>query len=83
MADGIEELRTRVVALIDEFERANHNRAYEEDPNRPLRDFTAPRADEIQLGYITLNILAEEYQRSLFRGMDQCGAEKSVPWDDA
>jgi hypothetical protein len=34
----------------------------EDNPNRPLRDFTAPKADEIQLGYTAPNILAEEYQ---------------------
>jgi hypothetical protein len=34
------------------------------DVSHPLRDFTASRADEIHLGYVTPNINAEEYQIS-------------------
>jgi hypothetical protein len=32
------------------------------DPNRPLREYTAPKADEIHLEYTTSDILVEEYQ---------------------
>jgi Retrotransposon gag protein len=51
----------------------------EDNPNRPLRNFTAPKADEIQLGHTAPNILTEEYQipsrwinavqRTLFHGL--------------
>ena len=47
--------RLRAAAI----ERENNEAA---DANRPLRDFTAPRAEEIHLGYTTPTINAEEYQ---------------------
>jgi hypothetical protein len=62
MADETTNLQARIAALTTPLEQANHYRANVEDnPNRPLRDFTTPKADEIQLGYTALNILAEEY----------------------
>jgi septal ring factor EnvC (AmiA/AmiB activator) len=53
MANELQRLRAANV------ERENHEAA---DANRPLRDFTAPRAEEIHLGYTTPTINAEEYQ---------------------
>jgi hypothetical protein len=41
------------------FQRQNNSAA---DVNRSLRDFTAPRAYEIHLGYTAFNINVEEYQ---------------------
>ena len=70
MANELERLRAANV------ERENHEAA---DANRPLRDFTAPRAEEIHLGYTAPTINAEEYQippawvsmvqRNLFHGL--------------
>jgi hypothetical protein len=57
------DLQARIDALTTQLEQANRNRAnMEENPNHPLRDFTAPKDDEIQLGYTAPSILAEEYQ---------------------
>jgi hypothetical protein len=74
------DLQARIDALTAQLEQANCNHANMEDnPNHPLRDFTAPKADEIQLGYTAPSILAEEYQippgwinavqRTLFHGL--------------
>ncbi|XP_078174454.1 uncharacterized protein LOC144568098 [Carex rostrata] len=70
MANELQRLRAAAV------ERENNEAA---DANRPLRDFTAPRAEEIHLGYTTPTINAEEYQippawvsmvqRNLFHGL--------------
>ena len=70
MANELEQLRAAAA------ERQNHEAA---DANRPLRDFTAPRAEEIHLGYTAPTINAEEYQippawvsmvqRNLFHGL--------------
>ena len=67
------ELRRLRAAAV---ERENNKVA---DANRPLRDFTAPRAEEIHLGYTAPTINAEEYQippawvsmvqRNLFHGL--------------
>jgi phosphoribosylaminoimidazole-succinocarboxamide synthase len=35
----------------------------ENDENRPLKDFTAPKAIEIQLGYTVLNVVAKNFER--------------------
>ncbi|XP_078169978.1 uncharacterized protein LOC144564267 [Carex rostrata] len=70
MANELQRLRVAAV------ERENNEAA---DANRPLRDFTAPRAEEIHLGYTAPTINAEEYQippawvsmvqRNLFHGL--------------
>jgi Retrotransposon gag protein len=80
MADETTNLQLKITALTAQLEQANRNRANVEDnPNRPLRNFTAPKADEIQLGHTAPNILTEEYQipsrwinavqRTLFHGL--------------
>ncbi|XP_078167155.1 uncharacterized protein LOC144561923 [Carex rostrata] len=70
MTNELQRLRTAAV------ERENNEAA---DANRPLRDFTAPRAEKIHLGYTAPTINAEEYQippawvsmvqRNLFHGL--------------
>ena len=42
----------------------NNNANREENQNRPIRDFTAPDAIEIRLGYAAPTIAAEDYQIS-------------------
>jgi Retrotransposon gag protein len=81
MAEDAKDLQTRIDALTARLEQAqavNRDRVAG-DPNRPLRDYTSLRVDEIHLGYTAPNILAEEYQippgwinmvqRSLFHGL--------------
>jgi hypothetical protein len=54
------------------------------DANRPLRDFTAPRADEIHLKYTTPTINAEEYQiLSIWISMVQHHLFHGLPHEDA
>ncbi|XP_078162883.1 uncharacterized protein LOC144558051 [Carex rostrata] len=67
----------RAVAL----ERENNEVA---DANRPLRDFTAPRAEEIHLGYMAPTINAEEYQISpAWVSMVQRNLFHGLPHEDA
>jgi hypothetical protein len=64
MAEDVEDLQARIASLTARLEQAqvvNRDRVAG-DPNLPLRDYTAPRADKIHLGYTAPNILAEEYQ---------------------
>ncbi|XP_078163505.1 uncharacterized protein LOC144558538 [Carex rostrata] len=73
--------RDRMANELQRLRAANQERENLEaaDANRPLRDFTAPRAEEIHLGYTAPTINAEEYQippawvsmvqRNLFHGL--------------
>jgi hypothetical protein len=55
----------RMAQELEIARAAAHNRPQlVDDPNCPLRDYTAPRADEIRLGYTAPNILTKEYQIS-------------------
>ena len=73
-----EDLATLQARVAELTEIINANAANRVDPNRPLREYTAPRADDIHLGYRAPEIRADEYQinpawiasiqRSLFNG---------------
>ena len=73
------DLQARIAELTAELERRNAEVYGHLDPNRPIKDYTAPRADAIQFGYTVPNVMADEYQispgwinsiqRSLFHGL--------------
>jgi hypothetical protein len=73
-----EDLATLQARIAELTGIINANAANRVDPNRPLREYTAPRADDIHLGYTTPDIRADEYQinpawissiqRTLFHG---------------
>jgi hypothetical protein len=51
-------LRARIVELENANALGGNNNM---DLNRPLREYTAPQADGIHLGYAVPNIRAEEF----------------------